>query len=153
MADGMNNIRAMRVSELMGDYRNLQTYMANIRASPSAEEYNEDGYVVLRQCVAQSQALLQQPFQSEAAQRGDEEQNKAQLRRYDRSQRMCARERGLTREQNHSRRGRQEIPSEEALHASNGGVEMGQRQDDDSPGTEAACWACACFAADSEPAS
>ncbi|KAK4503783.1 hypothetical protein PRZ48_004698 [Zasmidium cellare] len=81
MADGMNNIRAMRVTELMGDYRNLQTYMAGIRASPSAEEYNEDGYVVLRQCVAQSQALLQQPFQSEAAQRGDEEQNKAQLRR------------------------------------------------------------------------
>lgn len=84
----MNNIRAMRVSELMGDYRNLQSYMANIRASPSAEEYNEDGYVVLRQCVAQSQALLQQPFQAEGTSRGDEEQNKAQLRRYDQSRRV-----------------------------------------------------------------
>lgn len=82
MADGMNNIRAMRVTELMGDYRNLQTYMASIRASPSAEEYNEEGYVVLRQCVSQSQALLAQPFQSENPGRGDEEQNKAQLRRY-----------------------------------------------------------------------
>lgn len=82
MADGMNNIRAMRVTELIGDYRNIQTYMASIRASPSAEEYNEDGYVVLRQCVSQSQSLLSQPFQSETAQRGDEEQVKAQLRRY-----------------------------------------------------------------------
>ena len=71
----------MRIAEIMTDFRNIQTYIAAIRANPSAEEYNEEGFVVLRRCVAQAQALLAQPFQTNGS-RGDGEQVKAQLKRY-----------------------------------------------------------------------
>ncbi|TKA63957.1 hypothetical protein B0A55_09505 [Friedmanniomyces simplex] len=82
MADGLNLARAMRVAEIMNDYRNIQNFMAAIRASPSAEEYNEEGYLVLRRCVAEAQALLAQPFQTLNTGRGDEEHDKMHLRRY-----------------------------------------------------------------------
>ena len=72
----------MRVAEIMADFRNIQSYIASIRASPSAEEYNEEGYLVLRRCVAEAQALLAQPFQMQGAGKRDEEQDKAHLRRY-----------------------------------------------------------------------
>lgn len=71
----------MRVSEIMTDFRNIQDYIASIRASPSAEEYNEDGYVLLRRCVAEAQVLLSLPFTAPTYNRGDEEQIKSQLRR------------------------------------------------------------------------
>lgn len=71
----------MRVQEIITDFRNLQNYIASIRANPSAEEYNEDGFVVLRRCVAEAQALLAQPFQSQNGTGRDEEQNRAHLRR------------------------------------------------------------------------
>ena len=72
----------MRISEIMGDFRSIQTYVASIRANPSAEAYNEDGYVVLREGAAQAQALLSQPFAVQAGSTGgDEEQDKAHLRR------------------------------------------------------------------------
>lgn len=71
----------MRVAEIMADFRNIQNYIAAIRASPSAEEYNEDGYVVLRQCVGSAQALLQMPFNSQNGNKGDDEADKASLRR------------------------------------------------------------------------
>ncbi|KAK4540406.1 hypothetical protein LTR36_009263 [Oleoguttula mirabilis] len=65
----------------MADFRNIQNYIAAIRASPSAEEYNEEGYLVLRRCVAEAQALLAQPFQTQGAGKGGEDQEKAHLRR------------------------------------------------------------------------
>jgi hypothetical protein len=71
----------MRVAEIMSDYRNIQNYIAAIRASPSAEEYNEEGYLVLRRCVAEAQALLSQPFQTLNNGQGDEEQHRMHLRR------------------------------------------------------------------------
>ncbi|KAK5117034.1 hypothetical protein LTR62_006755 [Meristemomyces frigidus] len=71
----------MRIAEIIGDYRNIQTYIAAIRASPSTEEYNEEGYIVLRRCVAAAQALLAQPFQTASNNRGDDEQDKLHLRR------------------------------------------------------------------------
>jgi len=80
MADGLNNARAMRVAEILNDYRSVQNYIAAIRASPSAEEYNEDGFVILRQCVVQAQQLLAQPFNTETGS-ADAEQIKADLRR------------------------------------------------------------------------
>lgn len=72
----------MRVAEIMSDYRNIQNRIASFRASPSAEEYNEVGYVLLRQCEADARALLSQPFQSDPTNgHQDEERVKAQLRR------------------------------------------------------------------------
>ncbi|KAK0942924.1 hypothetical protein LTR29_005496 [Friedmanniomyces endolithicus] len=66
----------------MNDYRNIHAFIAAIRASPTAEEYNEEGYLVLRRCVAEAQALLAQPFQALNTGRGDEEHDKMHLRRY-----------------------------------------------------------------------
>ncbi|KAK0320330.1 hypothetical protein LTR82_008847 [Friedmanniomyces endolithicus] len=71
----------MRVAEIMNDYRNIHAFLAAIRASPTAEEYNEEGYLVLRRCVAEAQALLAQPFQALNTGRGDEEHDKMHLRR------------------------------------------------------------------------
>ncbi len=65
----------------MNDFRNIQAYIASIRASPSAEEYNEEGYALLRKCVSDAQALLAQPFATQAT-RGNEDQVRSQLRRY-----------------------------------------------------------------------
>lgn len=71
----------MRIAEIMTDFRNIQTYIASIRASPSAEEYNEEGYLILRRCVTEAQALLSQTFQTQNGASRDEEQIKLQLRR------------------------------------------------------------------------
>jgi hypothetical protein len=78
----VNQARAMRVAEIMTDFRNIQNYIASIRTNPSAEEYGEEGYVMLRQCIVQAQALLSQPFQVQNGSRtGDAEQDKIHLRR------------------------------------------------------------------------
>lgn len=77
----VNQARSMRVAEIINDYRNIQNYIASIRANPSAEEYEEDGYVLLRRSVAQAQTLLVQPFNAQHATKGDDEQIKSQLRR------------------------------------------------------------------------
>ncbi|KAF2726234.1 hypothetical protein K431DRAFT_280261 [Polychaeton citri CBS 116435] len=81
MSDGLNQVRAMRVTELMGDYRRILQYIANIRANPSAEEQNEDGFIVLRRCSQDAQALLAQPFHASPSARGDAEADKQALKR------------------------------------------------------------------------
>lgn len=84
MADGLNQARAMRIAEIMGDFRNIQHYIASIRARPSNEEYNEEGFVLLRRCVAEAQALLAQPFQTASSNngKGGEQEKRGELRRY-----------------------------------------------------------------------
>ncbi|KAK6001586.1 hypothetical protein QM012_002917 [Aureobasidium pullulans] len=72
----------MRIAEILSDFRHLQHYIANIRANPSAEDYYEEGYCVLRQCAAEAQALLAQPFDCQGPEPdGDCEQEKVQLQR------------------------------------------------------------------------
>ena len=71
----------MRVAEIIGDFRNTQTYIARIDARPSAEDYNEEGYAMLRQCLTDSQALLAQPFQPMAGTVSNSEQQKLELQR------------------------------------------------------------------------
>lgn len=71
----------MRVTEIMTDFRNILMFLTQIRTNPSAAEYNEEVYVVLRRCVAQGQALLNQPFDTQSESRGDDEQDQAHLRR------------------------------------------------------------------------
>lgn len=66
----------------MSDYRDILNYCAAIRASPSAEEYNEEGYVVLRRCVVQAQTLSSQPFQPQNGSKPDMELNKAHLQKW-----------------------------------------------------------------------
>lgn len=83
MSDGLNQARAMRIAEIMNDFRNIQHYIASIRLRPSNEEHNEDGYVLLRRCIAEAQALLAQPFPDSVSSNanGDEEEKRGELRR------------------------------------------------------------------------
>jgi hypothetical protein len=71
----------MRIAEIMTDFRNLQHYLVQLRASPTAEEYYLEGYSLLRQCASEAQAILQTPFAGHnAAAAGDPEQERQQLR-------------------------------------------------------------------------
>jgi hypothetical protein len=81
MSDGLNDARAMRITEIMTDFRNLQYYLSQLRASPTAEEYYLEGYSLLRQCQTDAQTILAQPFNaSPSAPGGNVELEKQQLR-------------------------------------------------------------------------
>ncbi|KAL6707253.1 hypothetical protein ACN47E_004241 [Coniothyrium glycines] len=63
MSDGLNDARAIRVAEIMTDFRNLQHYLlSQLRVNPSAEEYYLEGYSLLRECMTTAQTVLQTPF-------------------------------------------------------------------------------------------
>jgi hypothetical protein len=65
----------------MNDYRETMNSIAAIRTNPTAQEYNEEGFVILRQCCALAQALLSKPFVSTTGNTQDPEQVKANLGR------------------------------------------------------------------------
>ncbi|KAF3032940.1 hypothetical protein E8E11_001128 [Didymella keratinophila] len=81
MSDGLNDARAMRIAEIMTDFRNLQHYLSQLRATPTAEEYYLEGYSLLRSCASEAQTILQTPFSaSTGASSGDPEREKQQLK-------------------------------------------------------------------------
>ncbi|KAF2197391.1 hypothetical protein GQ43DRAFT_451735 [Delitschia confertaspora ATCC 74209] len=83
MSDGLNDARAIRVAEIMTDFRNLQYYLSQLSASPTAEEYYLEGYALLRQCTDEARQILAAPFAGSTASSpsGNPEQEKVQLRR------------------------------------------------------------------------
>ncbi|ORY14088.1 hypothetical protein BCR34DRAFT_480055 [Clohesyomyces aquaticus] len=77
----VNDARAIRIAEIMTDFRNLQYYLNQLRATPTAEEYYLEGYSLLRQCTAEAHAILDAPFSAgTTSPDGDPEREKAQLR-------------------------------------------------------------------------
>ncbi|KAI9881453.1 MAG: hypothetical protein M1830_000015 [Pleopsidium flavum] len=68
----------------MNDFRNLQHYIAQIKASPSPDEYYEEGYAILLQCTAEAQAVLSAHYDSGSLQvpTNNGEREKVQLQRY-----------------------------------------------------------------------
>ncbi|KAK5064552.1 hypothetical protein LTR84_000385 [Exophiala bonariae] len=63
MADGKNEARALRILEIMNDFRTLQLHISSLITRneahpPDQHSYYLDGYVVLRQGAAESQAIL-----------------------------------------------------------------------------------------------
>ncbi|KAF2186228.1 hypothetical protein K469DRAFT_687224 [Zopfia rhizophila CBS 207.26] len=81
MSDGLNDARAIRVAEIMTDFRNLQYYLSQLRVTPTAEEYYLEGYSLLRQCTSEAQAILDAPFSAATTSPGgDAEREKAQLK-------------------------------------------------------------------------
>ena len=65
LTDGIagNEARAMRILEIMNDFRTLQIHINSLitrreASPPDQHSYYLDGYVVLRQCAAESQAIL-----------------------------------------------------------------------------------------------
>lgn len=63
----VNEARALRVVEIMNDFRTIQLHISShiSRAQaqpPEPQSYYDDGYVVLRQCSAEGQAILATHF-------------------------------------------------------------------------------------------
>src|ERR1700761_4811987 len=88
----VNEARAMRVMELMNDFRTLQIHITSLitrsEASPPDQQSQYlDGYVVLRQSAAESQAVLAGHFNPgslglQAGNVPETEVQKATLQRY-----------------------------------------------------------------------
>lgn len=80
--DSLNGARALRIAEIMTDFRNMQYYlgMAKMHTTPTAEEYYLEGYSLLRQCTSEAQAIVTAPFSAVTKlPGGDAESEKAQL--------------------------------------------------------------------------
>lgn len=77
-----NERRAIRVAELMNDYRTLQHYIVQVQATPSNGDYNEEGYSILRQCSNDAQALLSATFTDMQSGGAGLEGEKGQLQGY-----------------------------------------------------------------------
>ena len=79
----VNDARAMRVAEIMNDYRAIQLRISQYHVTPSASEYHEVGFGILRQCHAEAQAVLSIHFDPGALQAptNSGEQTKRQLQR------------------------------------------------------------------------
>jgi len=81
MADGLNQARAMRVAELLNDFRSLQYHITTLQARPRPEEYYLEGYAWLRQAVADAQTVLSQDYTHDTQHpRGDVEVEKSLLK-------------------------------------------------------------------------
>jgi hypothetical protein len=68
----------------MNDFRTLQFHISQHQMEPTQEEYWEEGYVVMRQCAAESQAILATHFNPGFIQgdHGDGEHERMQLQRF-----------------------------------------------------------------------
>ncbi|KAK4692027.1 hypothetical protein P7C71_g5098, partial [Lecanoromycetidae sp. Uapishka_2] len=83
MADGLNEARALRVTELLKNYQTIQRRIAELQANPRQDEYHEVGYTTLRQCHADARALLNKAYPPEMLHppSGSNENEKRQLQR------------------------------------------------------------------------
>ncbi|KAL1964062.1 hypothetical protein VTN77DRAFT_7480 [Rasamsonia byssochlamydoides] len=82
MADGLNDARALRVAELINDYRTLHIHISEQTMHMPLGDMNDEGYRVLQESHAAAQRLLASNYNPVSIQgHGDEETRKAQLRR------------------------------------------------------------------------
>ncbi|KAF4215869.1 hypothetical protein CNMCM8980_004198 [Aspergillus fumigatiaffinis] len=83
MADGLNQARALRVAEIVNDYRTLLIHIPqqNVQAPP--EDAHEEGYVVLRESIAAARTLISASYNARAVptQASSEEMERAELQR------------------------------------------------------------------------
>lgn len=79
----VNQARAMRVAEIINDYRTLLLHISQQQVEVSQEEYWEDGFVVLRESLASAQTLMSANYQPcPVTGQGDAETEKTELQRY-----------------------------------------------------------------------
>ncbi|KAA8646238.1 hypothetical protein EYZ11_000609 [Aspergillus tanneri] len=83
MADGLNQARALRLAEIMNDYRTLLLHIPQQNVQVPAEDYYEEGYVVLRESLAAAQNLLSSNYcpSMPSMQAANAETEKAELQR------------------------------------------------------------------------
>ncbi|KAF3760640.1 hypothetical protein M406DRAFT_334267 [Cryphonectria parasitica EP155] len=57
--DGLNNFRTARVAEILGDFQNIQYYIAAAPIDPpNMDDYYTEGWATLRQCNLDGQRIL-----------------------------------------------------------------------------------------------
>jgi len=81
----VNHTRAVRIVEVMEDLRILihQSMSLSTRVTYPPADQNEEGYLVLRRCMMEANAVLSDGFNISAlTPQGDEEIEKTQLRQY-----------------------------------------------------------------------
>ncbi|KAK2749316.1 hypothetical protein FQN55_003642 [Onygenales sp. PD_40] len=79
----VNDARALRVAEIINDFRTLHHHISQLKSDPPAGEEYEEGYVLMRQCIVEAQNLLNSQFNIQPTQgsSGDREWEKVQLQR------------------------------------------------------------------------
>lgn len=81
--EAVNEARAVRVAELMNDYRTLLLHISQQYVAVSPEDYHEEGFAVLRECHNAAQGLLSANYQPcPVSGHGNIETQKAELQRY-----------------------------------------------------------------------
>lgn len=78
----VNDARALRVVEIINDFRNLQLHISQLKSDAPRGQENEEGYVVMSQCVVEAQRLLTSQFNTDQRSKGNGEAEKVQLQRY-----------------------------------------------------------------------
>lgn len=80
----VNQARALRVAEIINDYRTLLVHISQQNVPAPAADYWEDGYKIIRECLAEAQALMSSNYMPSipAAGGSNEEAEKVQLQRY-----------------------------------------------------------------------
>lgn len=59
----VNQARAVRVAELVDDYRTLLLHISQQQVNVPPEDFHEEGFAVLRECHAAAQRLLSANYQ------------------------------------------------------------------------------------------
>lgn len=79
----MNNARAMRVAEIMNDFRALQYHISRLQATPRQDEYYLEGYAWLRHSITEAQSVLAQQYAHDTQHpQGNAEVEKRMLKLY-----------------------------------------------------------------------
>lgn len=81
----VNQARALRLAEIMNDYRTLLLHIPQQDVDAPPEDYWEEGYVVIRECLAAAQRLMSSNFcpgSSTASSPNDQEAEKAEFQGY-----------------------------------------------------------------------
>ncbi|KAF7114069.1 hypothetical protein CNMCM5793_007049 [Aspergillus hiratsukae] len=83
MADGLNQARALRVTEIINDYRTLLIHIPQQNVEVPPGDAHEEGYVVLRDSIAAARTLMSASYSTRAVptQASREETERAELQR------------------------------------------------------------------------
>jgi len=83
----VNDVRSIRLVEIIMDFRCLQHFIAQTESQLSAEQLCLPGYSLLQTCITEAQAVLTSPYRSPMPpppqDRREDENIKAQLQLYE----------------------------------------------------------------------
>ena len=79
----VNQARAVRVAELINDYRTLLLHISQQNVEVHPQDQYEEGFTVLRECHSSAQRLVSATYQPcPVTGQGNAEREKAELQRY-----------------------------------------------------------------------